>query len=108
MSSQSSDGAVLSASYSSPSGEKIFIQAIQSPNPATRQTVDAHAKTAYLSELRSSTRRLQNDINVFLTHKMEEDKAQNGAATTQNGRGVHPKDDEEEENYGEERVEDDE
>lgn len=54
----------------------------------------------YLSALRKSVVRLQEEVNEFLTAKMEEDK--DLAA----GAGVEVDDRAEEENYGEETVED--
>jgi len=36
------------------------------------------AKTAYLSELRAAVGTLQDQVNVFLTAKMEEDKLRGG------------------------------
>ena len=56
-------------------------------------------KTAYLSALRKSVVKLQEDVNGFLTTKMEEDKALAASA------GMKVDDKAEEDNYGEERVE---
>ena len=53
----------------------------------------------YLSALRKSVVRLQEEVNGFLTGKMEEDKAE--AAS----KGVKVDDRAEEEGYGEEKVE---
>ena len=99
----------LKASYSSLGSDKVF-----SHHLTTRATFDkvsknnesapfTQAKTAYLSELRSSVKTMQGDINVFLTAKMEEDKKNattNGQLDAKRG-----KDEVEEENYGEEDVE---
>lgn len=65
---------------------------------------------AYLSELRTSAKQLQEDVNVFLTKKMEEDKATAGregvvGSAPGDKKGVEKSRDEiEEENYGEEEV----
>lgn len=107
----SGSSAELKATYKSPTGDKTF-----SHDLATGTALDqvselndpaeySKAKTAYLSELRSSVKKTQGDINVFLTAKMEDEKKNattNGAPT--NGKG---KDEVEEEKYGEEDVEED-
>jgi len=85
----------LAASYNSPSGTKQFHHAIDN------RTTD---KTNYLSQLRASTKNLQDDINDFLTQKMEEDKKTGVEAAAKS----KTKEDLEEENYGEEVVDDDE
>ena len=66
-------------------------------------------KTAYLAELRASTKKLQQEINTFLTQQMDLDKADatkadSGAEGKMNAK---TKDEVEEEQYGEEQVEDD-
>lgn len=105
----SGSSAELKAIYNSSTDDKTFSHDLTSG--AALDRVSEHndhaqfskAKTAYLSELRSSVKDMQGEINVFLTTKMEEDKrnaAINGAAT--NGKG---KDEVEEEKYGEEDVE---
>jgi len=86
----------LCAEYSAFATTKNF-QYSQVPlgnQPTTKET------TAYIASLRNSLLEMQNDINAYLTEKMEEDKA---AAAT-NGNGIADKVDEqkEEENYGEE------
>ncbi|QDS73622.1 hypothetical protein FKW77_001975 [Venturia effusa] len=88
----------LSANYSAPaSEEKSFHQQLpicsQEPSPTER--------TAYLAALRASITGIQDQINVFLTQKMEEDNAKAGAAASAED------DAKAEENYGEEVVEDD-
>ena len=88
----------LTAQYSSPTGKKDFTLALStkcSRNPGVAE------KTAYLSELRSSTKKLQENINAFLTAKMEEDKA---VAAGKNDSKLKAQDEMEEENYGEEVV----
>lgn len=96
MTSEQESGAssVLTAHYNSPSGAQTFEQPL--PRPATTTPKD---KTAYLNTLRSSTKRLQEQINNFLTAKMEEDK--------QHGTTKSTREQEEEANYGEEKVEED-
>jgi hypothetical protein len=77
---ESDSPADLKATYASPSGSKEF-----SHNLTTRASLDkvsekdepalfTKTKTAYLSELRSSVKQMQGEINSFLTEKMEEDK----------------------------------
>ena len=96
----------LSATYDSPSGHKDFLHSIPAPQIKGDGSIDVQQKTNYLSELRVSSKKLQEDINKFLTEKMEEDKktaiqhGQNGVSTQKS------KDDLEEENYGEENAED--
>lgn len=54
--------------------------------------------------MRSEVSKLQDDVNAFLTQKMEEDKAKEAG----NAGGKHNKDEERlEEMYGEEDVEED-
>jgi Gon7 family len=88
-----SSAPALTAEYSSPGGaSKTFkheLPTCSSDPPTTEE------RTAYLTELRSSIGQIQDEINVFLTQKMEEDKAQAGAATD---------DAKAEENYGEEEA----
>ncbi|KAK5088987.1 hypothetical protein LTS08_000610 [Lithohypha guttulata] len=94
-----------------------FTHTISSSQPADSAV---ESKTAFLSNLRSSTKTLQNEVNAFLTERMEEDKAAAAAIVVEgNGnaknekknkkKGVVVKDDdeEEEENYGEERIDED-
>jgi len=87
---------MLRADYSAFGATKDFQypQVALGDQPAPKET------TAYIASLRNSLLEMQNDINAYLTEKMEEDKA---AAAT-NGIGIANKVDEqkEEENYGEE------
>ena len=85
----------LRADYSSPQEKKTFAHKLPSISlePTTKE------KTNYLSDLRASVVQLQDEVNVFLTAKMEEDKA---LASTSAGKVDEKK---EEENYGEEIVE---
>lgn len=67
----------LKASYTSPSTSQTFTHPLTAPLPNPNSTTAATAvrdKVTYLTELRTSTQRLQDDINDFLTRKMEEDK----------------------------------
>ena len=87
---------ILKADYVSPNSSKTFYHAL--PTSATTSTAE---KTQYLSALRKSVVQLQEDVNTFLTSKMDEDKAL--ASKT----GLKVDDKQEEDNYGEEGVEDD-
>ncbi|KAL1955247.1 hypothetical protein VTO42DRAFT_8906 [Malbranchea cinnamomea] len=64
------------------------------------------ARTAYLSDLRKAVSALQNEINVYLTARMEEDakvaQGKDGVGTRQRAQETK-----EEENYGEEVVDED-
>ena len=86
-----SDTPVLTASYSAPGTSESFEHLL----PAT-DTSSAEGKSEYLSALRGSVSKLQDQINTFLTGKMEEDKALAAAA------GQKIDDKKEEERYGEE------
>jgi len=97
--------ATIQGTYTSPSTSRDFSYTILSAAPASDS--DVQSRTAYLAELGASTKKLQEDINAFLTVKMEEEKAsgaQNGVsgATQKSGEEL------EEENYGEEAAEGDE
>jgi hypothetical protein len=92
-----------------PSNHK-FSHPISVPIPAIGSNSTGN-KIDYLSVLRTSVKTLQDEVNVFLTQKMEEDKLH----TTMNRDGVQGKkarekttDEVEEENYGEESLEDNE
>lgn len=89
--------ASLTASYASPTASQIFSLAL----PAVPDSDSVEAKTTFISVVRTNISQMQNDINVFLTQKMEEDKADEVAAA-----GVKNTKDEarEEEMYGEEDV----
>ncbi|KAL4957184.1 EKC/KEOPS complex, subunit Gon7 [Aspergillus filifer] len=92
----------ISAAYTSPQLNRTFEHTITAPAPNPSDD-NVKVKVAYLSELRKLVPELQNDINVFLTGRMEEDKK---AAEAQ-GKKLSEKEAKEEENYGEEVVEDD-
>lgn len=98
-----SSSASLSATYVSPSGSRNFERMISLPQIERNGSIGAQAKTKYLSELRSSSKRLQEDINKFLTQMMEKDKTVPG----QTSEKQKTKDELEEEHYGEEAAEDD-
>ncbi|RAH71743.1 uncharacterized protein BO66DRAFT_390594 [Aspergillus aculeatinus CBS 121060] len=98
----------LQAIYTAPHQQsQTFTQPIAAPLPAaaaaTSSTDPAHTQTkiAYLAELRKQVPALQNEINIFLTEKMEEDKR---AADGQ----LSEKEAKEEANYGEEVVDEEE
>ncbi|KAE8360562.1 Gon7 family-domain-containing protein [Aspergillus caelatus] len=94
----------LRAVYSAPQSTQTFEYSIASPLPSTDSSPEnVPIKVAYLSELRKLVPNLQNDINVFLTERMEEDKK---LAEAQ-GRQISEQERKEEENYGEEVVEED-
>ena len=97
--------ASLSATYESPSGHKDFVYAVTTPHVQNRDLIEAHAKSKYLSELRASTKRLQDDVNKFLTEKMEEDKKTADQDRLNGTSKQKSKDELEEENYGEENAE---
>ena len=75
---------LLCARYRSPTcDEKSFNKAFRSLTTSSHENQDSTgslskdstaAKIAYLSALRSAVTRLQEEVNVFLTEKMEEDK----------------------------------
>lgn len=88
--------ASLIAAYTSPNETKQFEHLVPSPQVDSDGNVDTTAKTEYLSQLRASTKKLQEDINTYLTQKMEEDKK--AGAETIKGKTA---DEVEEENYGE-------
>ncbi|KAL8913017.1 MAG: hypothetical protein Q9171_002085 [Xanthocarpia ochracea] len=83
----------LAATYTSPNTSRKFTHPLPSPIASS-----VAQKTQFLSTLRDSMTQLQDDVNGFLTAKMEEDKALAVKA------GVDDKVDEkkEEDFYGEE------
>ncbi|EXJ65736.1 uncharacterized protein A1O5_11264 [Cladophialophora psammophila CBS 110553] len=98
--------AVLTATYDSPSDSKIFEYTISAPQIKQDESLDIAAKTKYVSGLRASSRKLQEDINKFLTAKMEEDKERVGQEGQNGTLKQKRKDELAEENYGEEDEED--
>lgn len=97
----------LRALYSSPDAPTRTFHHDLSSSPVasdpSQKDENVKAKTAYLSELKGLVSTLQDEINAFLTERMEEDKK---SAEAQ-GQKVSDKEAKEEENYGEEVVEDD-
>ncbi|KAJ5577489.1 uncharacterized protein N7459_006453 [Penicillium hispanicum] len=85
----------LHAAYTAPDATRTFNHSI----PAASSTNALAAKSAHLTALQSLVPKLQEEINVFLTERMEEDKKAQGALSDKEAK--------EEENYGEEVVEDD-
>lgn len=85
----------LQAVYTAPDTTKIITHEI----PAESSTDSFAAKQSHLTTLQSLIPKLQEEINVFLTERMEEDKKAQGAISEKEAR--------EEENYGEEVVEED-
>ncbi|KAJ5263832.1 hypothetical protein N7478_011437 [Penicillium angulare] len=84
----------LRATYTAPDATKSFQFTIP---PASQDSFAA--KQAHLAALRSEVPKLQDEINVYLTARMEEDKKAQGQLSEKEAK--------EEENYGEEVVEDD-
>lgn len=75
-------------------------QSFSHPLPSISRTAPTKEKTTFLSALRTSVVKLQEEVNEYLTARMEEDRAT--AAT----HGAKLDENKEEENYGEEVVED--
>ncbi|KAJ5610158.1 hypothetical protein N7510_006877 [Penicillium lagena] len=86
----------LDAVYKGPQGNRTF----QHPIPLDPTSDTATTKKTHLAALQSLVPKLQDEINVFLTERMEEEKKAQGQV-------VSEKEAKEEENYGEEVVEDD-
>ncbi|KAE9972496.1 hypothetical protein BLS_004013 [Venturia inaequalis] len=87
----------LSATYSAPDSEQ---NSFDQPLPMCSEEPSPTERTAYLAALGTSITKAQDQINAFLTHKMEEDNAKAGVASAEDDAKA-------EENYGEEVVEDD-
>lgn len=81
----------LKAVYAAPGAAQTFEHEIPASNDESLA-----AKQAHLTALQTLVPQLQDQINVFLTARMEEDKGRNSE-----------KESKEEANYGEEVVEDD-
>ncbi|KKK14837.1 hypothetical protein ARAM_006811 [Aspergillus rambellii] len=94
----------LRAVYAAPQLDRTFEHTLTAPVP-TPPHENAKVKVAYLAELRNLVPTLQNDINVFLTAQMEEDKK---AAEAQGRSLLSAQEAKEEANYGEEVVEEEE
>lgn len=93
------DATKLEAAYHSPQTTQTFSQDLPSPKN-DGEHLDVKEKTAFLSALRTSITQIQADVNVFLTQKMEEEKA------SQASNGAKTKEEKEVENYGGEELED--
>ena len=87
---------LLRAEYKAPTGSKTFTHTL--PSADVTSTTE---KSAYLSALRRLVVQTQEDINTFLTAKMEEDKALTSTP------GMKTDEKKAEENYGEEVAEED-
>lgn len=96
--------AILKAAYRSAADSKDFEQSIPAPRHEGAKSLDTEAKSKYLAELRASSKKLQDEINKYLTEKMEEDKKAQGQADVT---GTSRPDELEEEHYGEEAGDDD-
>jgi hypothetical protein len=84
------------AKYTSPSESKEFTYDLSTKCSTTPTVAE---KTANLNEVRTNVKKIQSDINTFLTAKMAEDKAGDTS-------GKKSKDEDEEDNHGEEAAED--
>ena len=84
----------LHAVYTAPDATQSFQHSIPASAEGTLATKQAH-----LTTLQSLVPKLQEEINVYLTQRMEEDKKAEGQLSEKEAK--------EEENYGEEVVEDD-
>lgn len=71
------------------------------PLPVYSNTPSTESRKAYLSALHASIGKLQDEVNSFLTQKMEDDQK-----TAIDGRGIMDEV-KEEQNYGEEVIDDD-
>ena len=87
---------LLRAEYKAPKGSKTFTHTL--PSADVTSTTE---KSAYLSVLRRLVVQTQEDINTFITAKMEEDKAVTSIP------GMKADEKKAEENYGEEVDEED-
>lgn len=67
----------LTAVYTSPTATNTFSSPLES---ALTQHTSSTAKSQYLANLRQSVSQLQDDINQFLTEKMDQDKAATDAS----------------------------
>lgn len=88
--------ATLRTEYRAPTGSKTFTHTL--PSAVVTSTRE---KSAYLSTLRGLVAQTQEQVNAFLTAKMEEDKVVTSMA------GVKVDEKKAEESYGEEVVEED-
>lgn len=84
----------VNVSYTAPDTTKSFQHSI----PATATVDSLAAKQAHLSALQALVPQLQDEINVYLTARMEEDNKAKGQLSEKEAK--------EEDYYGEEVVED--
>jgi hypothetical protein len=97
---QSQQGASgIEAAYSSPTGQESFRHVL----PVLEAQHSTEEKTNYLAAIRNKIPLLQEQINQFLTQKMEEDKSK-GAKPISNRKHGSADESKEEENYGEEVI----
>lgn len=95
----------LGAVYATPNDTKDLSLNLPNVPSADSKVTD---ETAYLTALRSQITQLQDNVNSFLTQKMEDDNAAS-AATAQQGsatKAQHRKEQREDDMYGEEDAED--
>ncbi|THX11144.1 hypothetical protein D6D13_05068 [Aureobasidium pullulans] len=71
----------LTAVYTSPTATNTFSSPLSS---APTEASSSHEKSQYLADLRDNVSQMQDDINQFLTKKMDEDKAATDAPVTSN------------------------
>lgn len=88
----------LSASYQSPTND-AFTSTHQITAPPSSSMAD---RTAYISDLRKATAALQEQINLQLTARMEEDKARGSESTSGFATAKGFDEAKEEDTYGEE------
>ncbi|CAL5874045.1 uncharacterized protein PFLUO_LOCUS8331 [Penicillium psychrofluorescens] len=86
----------IEAVYTAPQGNRSF----QHPISLDPTSDTATTKKTHLAALQSLVPRLQDEINAFLTERMEDEKKAQG-------RVISEEEAKEEENYGEEVVEED-
>lgn len=90
----------LVAVYSSPDGGKTFAHPL-APLPSSAATpLSTATKTQYMASLRQSIPKLQDEINEFLTDKMEQDKKAAGTHESDGAKANHEA--KAEHDYGEE------
>jgi hypothetical protein len=94
----SSHSSTFKADYSSPQTTKAFAHDI----PSVEANATPTDISSNIAQIRNEAKKLQEEINTFLTAQMEEDKAK-----TAGGKSTNDKESKEEENYGEEVVDED-
>ena len=88
----------IAVEYTSPTSTQTFSSPL-SATPTSQSSVQE--KSQYLADLRANVSQMQDDINSFLTKKMDEDKA------AQEGQSSAKDEEREEQMYGEENVDED-